>query len=243
MFKRNWKKTLRSPEAVTMAIVVPIVMMVLFGIVIGGVAYVEGFSFISFVVPGIILQCICNSSIATSLLVHNDMTKGIIDRFRSMRIAKSAFIQGHVWLSVIRSVVITIATIGAAFAIGFRPTAGVAEWLAAAGILMLFIIAATWVFVAIGLVSRNAESISGASALVLLFVFLSSAFTPTENLPLVLRVFSQHQPLTPIIDTLRGLLLGMPLGNELWIALAWCIGITILAFVGSVQIYKSKLTK
>jgi len=243
MFKRCMKKTLRSPEAMTMAIVVPFVMMVLFGMVIGGVVEMEGMSYISFVVPGIILQCVCNSAIATSLNVQNDMTKGIIDRFRSMRVAKSAFIQGHVWVSVIRSVAITAATIGAAFAIGFRPTAGLLEWLAAIGILLLVIIAVTWLVMIIGLTAKNAESISGANALVMLFVFMSSAFAPPEGLPLVLRVFAQHQPMTPIIDALRGLLLGVPMTNEIWIALAWCIGIIIVAYIVAVGVYKSKLTK
>jgi len=243
MFKRCLVKTLRSPEAMTMAIVVPFVMMILFGYVFGGVAYIEGFNYINFIVPGIILQCICNSSAATAISVHNDMSKGIIDRFRSMRIAKSAFISGHVWLSVMRSIVITIATFGAAFAVGFRPTAGFAEWMAVAGILILFIIAITWLVVIIGLLSKDAESISGATFLIVIFVFLSSAFAPPETLPTVLRVFAQYQPMTPVIDALRGLLLGTPLNNEIMVALAWCIGLTVAGFALAVHVYKSKLTK
>jgi ABC-2 type transport system permease protein len=171
------------------------------------------------------------------------MTKGIIDRFRSMRIAKSAFISGHVWLSVIRSIVITIATFGAAFVVGFRPTAGIIEWLAVAGILILFIIAMTWLVVIIGLISKDAESIGGAGFLMVIFVFLSSAFAPPETLPTVLRVFAQYQPMTPVIDALRGLLLGTPLNNEIYIALGWCVGITIVGFTLAVHIYKRKLTK
>jgi ABC-2 type transport system permease protein len=243
LFKRCFVKTLRSPEAMTMAIIVPFVMMVLFGFVLGGVAKIEGFSYINFIVPGIILQCICNSSAATSLSVHSDMTKGIIDRFRSMQIAKSAFLSGHVWLSVIRSAVITVATFGAAFAVGFRPTAGLAAWLAVAGILILFITAMTWLVVIIGLISKDAESISGANFLMVIFVFLSSAFAPPETLPTVLRLFAQYQPMTPVIDALRGLLLGTPLNNEIGIALAWCIGLTVVGFLLAVHIYKSKLTK
>ncbi|MCL2717884.1 MAG: ABC transporter permease [Lachnospiraceae bacterium] len=243
MFKRCLIKTSRSPEAVTMAIVVPFIMMVLFGYVFGGIASIEGFNYINFIVPGIILQCICNSSAATSLSVHNDMSKGIIDRFRSIQIAKSAFISGHVWMSVIRSIVITIATFGAAFMIGFRPTAGFAEWLVISGILILFIIAMTWLVVIIGLVSKDAEAISGINFLLVVFVFLSSAFAPPETLPTVLRVFAKHQPMTPVIDALRGLLLGTPLENEIEIALIWCIGLIVFGFVLAVHIYKSKLTK
>lgn len=243
MFKRCFIKTLRSPEAMTMAIIVPFVMMVLFGYVFGGVASIEGFSYINFIVPGIILQCICNSSTATSLSVQNDMSKGIIDRFRSMQIAKSAFISGHVWLSVIRCIVIAAATFGAAFAVGFRPTAGLKEWLAVAGILTLFIIAVTWIVVIIGLVCKDAESVSGAGFLLVIFVFLSSAFAPPDTLPTVLRVFARYQPMTPVIDALRGLMLGTPLGNEVVVAIAWCIGITVVGFVLAVRIYKSKLTR
>ena len=243
MFKRCFIKTLRSPEAMIMAIVVPFVMMVLFGYVFGGVAHIEGVNYIDFIVPGTILQCICNSSIATSLNVHNDMTNGIIDRFRSMQIAKSAFISGHVWLSVIRNITITIASFGAAFIVGFRPTASFTQWLAIAGILTLFIIAITWLVVIIGLISKDAESISGAGFLIVIFVFLSSAFAPTDSLPTVLRIFARYQPMTPVIEALRGLMIGTPLGNEILIALIWCIGLTLIGFISSVNIYKSKLTR
>jgi len=243
MFKRCGVKTLRSPEAMTMAIVVPFVMMVLFGFVFGGIVDIEGFSYINFIVPGILVQCVLSSSTATALGVHSDMTKGLIDRFRSMQIAKSAFISGHVWLSVIRSLVITAATFGAAFVVGFRPTAGFAQWLAIIGIFTLFIIAATWIVVIIGLISKDAESISGAGFLFFIFIFLSSAFAPPETLPTVLRVFAQHQPVTPIIDTLRALMLGLPLGNELIIALAWCVGLIAVASTLAVYIYKKKLTR
>jgi len=243
IFKRCFIKTLRSPEAVIMAIVVPFVMMVLFGYVFGGVANVEGANYLDFIVPGTIIQCICNSAIATSLSVHSDMNEGIIDRFRSMQITKSAFLSGHVWLSVIRNIVITIASFGSAFLIGFRPTGGLTQWLAVTGILILFIIAITWLVVIIGLAAKDAESISGSGFLIVLFVFLSSAFAPIETLPTVLRVFAKYQPMTPIIEALRGLMIGMPLNNEIPIALAWCVGLTIVGFLLSVQIYKKKLTK
>ena len=243
MFKRCFIKTLRSPEAVIMAIVVPFVMMVLFGYVFGGVANVEGANYLDFIVPGTIIQCICNSAIATSLSVHSDMNEGIIDRFRSMQITKSAFLSGHVWLSVIRNIVITIASFGSAFLIGFRPTGGLTQWLAVTGILILFIIAITWLVVIIGLAAKDAESISGSGFLIVLFVFLSSAFAPIETLPTVLRVFAKYQPMTPIIEALRGLMIGMPLNNEIPIALAWCVGLTVVGFLLSVQIYKKKLTK
>jgi len=243
MFRRNLTKTLRSPEAVIMAVVVPVIMMVLFGIIFGGVAEIEGFSYINFIVPGIILQCICNSSTATAISVHNDMTKGLIDRFRSMRISKSAFISGHVWMSVIRSIVITAATIAAAFAIGFRPEAGLIDWLIAIGILLLFIVAVTWIIVIVGLIANDAEAASGASFLLVVFTFASSGFAPVETMPAVLRVFAENQPMTAVIDAVRNLVMGVRDSSEIITALVWCAGITIAAFVLARRIYKSKLTK
>jgi len=243
MFKRNLTKTLRSPEAIAMAVIVPVFMMVMFGFVFGGIADVGDLSYINFIVPGIIIQCVTNASITTAFNIQNDMSKGIIDRFRSMAISKAAFISGHVWVSVIRSMVITSVTIGAAFAIGFRPVAGFTDWLIIAGVLTLFIITITWLVVIIGLIAKDPESISGGSFLMMILVFMSSAFAPPETLPTVLRIFATYQPMTPVIDAVRGLMLGMPDNNTLGIALIWCVAIIALSFAGALHIYKRKLTK
>ena len=243
MFRRNLTKTLRSPESIFMAIIVPVFIMVMFGFVFGGIVDMGDISYINFIVPGIIVQCITNASTATALGIHTDMTTGIIDRFRSMAISKSAVISGHVWVSVLRSILITTVTIGAAVAIGFRPVASFTDWLLIITILILFIIAITWLVVIFGLIASDAEVISGTGFLFTIFVFISSAFSPTETLPTVLRVFARNQPMTPVINALRSLMLGLPLDGELWVAIAWCIGITIVAFTLAVRIYKSKLTR
>jgi len=244
MFKRCLTKNLRSPETVIMALLVPIVMMILFGFVFGGVAGdVDGFSYINFIVPGIILQCICNASGATGLGVHNDMSKGIFDRFRSMQIAKSAFLNGHAWMSVFRNIIITVVIIGAGFAVGFRPNAGFTDWLLAIAIWVLFIIAITWIVVIFGLIVKDGEAISGLGFLLTILTFVSSGFAPPETLPTALRIFAEHQPMTHVIDATRALLLGLPVGNSLWLALAWSGGIAVAAFVIAVQIYKGKLTQ
>jgi len=243
MFKRSLTKTLRSPEAMAMAVLVPIVLMVLFGYVFGGIVDLGEINYINFIVPGIIVQCVTNASATTALSIHNDMSTGIIDRFRSMAIAKSAVISGHVWVSVIRSIVIAAVTIGVAVAIGFRPQAGFVDWLIIAGILTLFIIAMTWVVVIFGLIASDAESISGTGFLLTILVFLSSAFAPTESLPTALRIFAENQPMTPVINALRGLMLGLPMDGEILAAVAWCAGITVAAFVLAVRIYKGKLTR
>lgn len=243
MFRRCLTKTLRSPEAIAMAVIVPIVMMLLFGYIFGGIVDLGDVNYINFIVPGIIVQCIANASTATALGLHSDMSTGIIDRFRSMAIAKSAFISGHVWVSVLRSIVITTITIGAAVVIGFRPEARFADWLVIAGLLTLFIIAITWVVVIFGLIAKDAESISGQGFLLTIMVFLSSAFAPTESLPMVLRVFAENQPMTHVINAARNLMLGVPMNGELLMAVVWCLGITIGAFALAVHIYKSKLTR
>ncbi|MCL2564099.1 MAG: ABC transporter permease [Oscillospiraceae bacterium] len=243
MFKRCLTKALRSPEAIFMATLVPIVMMLLFGYVFGGIASVGNYSYINFIVPGIIIQCVTNASSATALGIHSDMTTGIIDRFRSMAISKTAVISGHVWVSVIRSMIITAITIGAAFAVGFRPSAGLTDWLMIAGILTLFIIAVTWIAVIFGLIAKDAESISGTMFLLVILTFLSSGFTPTDTLPTVLRVFAENQPMTPIINTLRGLMLGVPSGNALPLALAWSGGIIVVAYLIATGLYRRKMSR
>jgi len=243
MFKRCLTKTLRSPEAVVMALIVPMVMMVMFGYVFGGVVDLGEVNYINFIVPGIIVQCVINAANTTAFGIQSDMTSGIIDRFRSMAISKSAVISGHVWVSVIRSIVITAATIGIAFVMGFRPVAGFVDWLLIVGILVLFIIAVTWLVVIFGLVSTDPEALNGISFLLLVFVFISSAFAPTETLPRALQVFAENQPITPVVNALRSLMLGFPTNGEVLTAILWCVGIAVGSFVLAVQIYKAKLTK
>jgi len=244
MFRRNMIKTLRSPEAIVMALIVPIVMMVMFGQIFGGIANVGyDISFMNFVVPGIIVMCINISAQSSSYAVNQDMSTGIIDRFRSMAIAKSAFISGHVWVSVLRSIAVVMATFGVAFAMGFRTSMSFTDWLITVGILMLFIFALTWLTVIIGLVAKDAESLSGTGFLLQVFVFLSSAFAPTDTMPTVLRVFAAHQPVSRVIYAIRGLVLGMPCNTDILVAVIWCTGIMIVGMAAAIAIYRSKLTK
>jgi ABC-2 type transport system permease protein len=243
MFRRCLTKAMRSPESMTMALVVPIVMLVLFGYVFGGIVDLGEINYLNFIVPGIIVQCIMSGSQYTALGLQADMHTGIIDRFRSMAIAKSAVISGHVWVSVLRSIIVTAVIIGASFLMGFRPEASATDWLLAIVLLVVFIIAITWLMVIVGIISNDAESASGAGFLFTIFVFISSAFSPTENLPTVLRIFAENQPLTHVINALRNLMLGFPMDGEFLTAMLWCAGITVVGFIVSVQIYKAKLTR
>ena len=243
MFRRSFTKMLRSPETMIMATLVPVAMMTLFGFVFGGITDLGDINYLDFIVPALILQCVANASSTTGMGVYQDLSTGIIDRFRTMPIAKSAFLAGHVAVSLIRNAIIAAVTVGAGLAIGFRPSAGPVEWLIVTGILLLFILAITWIVVIFGLMVKDAEALSGISFLLTMFTFLSSGFAPTDTLPTALRIFAEHQPMTPIIDSLRALMLGFPLGNEIWIALAWCVGMIIGAFIIALRIYKKKLTQ
>jgi len=224
-----------------MAFVTPFFLMFLFGAVFGNIADVGDFSYINFIVPGIILQSVGQSSQFSAISVTNDMAKGMVDRFRSMPISKAAVLIAHILASVVKNIITAAVIIGTAFLIGFRPTAGAAGWLVAIGVLLLAIITLSVISVLVGLVARTPESSSGIMFPLFILPFVSSGFAPTEVLPGWLRWFATHQPMSPIIDSTRGLLFDIPVGNSLWLAVAWCVGIAAVAFITAVRVFKGKL--
>jgi len=188
------------------------------------------------------LQTVSNGVSSTAVGVNNDMSKGIIDRFRSMPIARSAVLTGHVMASVVRNLITTIIIIGVAVAMGFRPQAGFVDWLIITGVLILFMLAITWLGVVGGLVAKTPESTTSILFLLFLLPFLSTGFVPAEALSGGLRWFVANQPMTHIIDTMRALMLGAPVdGNAMALALIWSVGFIIVSFIAAVQIYKRKL--
>ena len=241
MFMRCMRASLRNPETFVTAIMVPAIVMWLFGVVFGNIMDVGNYSAIDFIVPGIILQTVGQGSIATAVSINNDIKKGVVDRFRSMPIAKSAVLTGHVLASVMRMIITTAVAIGVAVAIGFRPQAGILDWLAIAGILVLYMLVVAWISVICGVVAKTPESAGTMPVLLFILPYVSSGFVPIESLSGGLRFFAANQPMTPIIDSLRGLMLNVPLGNALPLALAWCVGIVAVAFVIAVQVYNRKL--
>jgi len=242
MFKRCMITTLRNPDAIGMAIIAPAFLMWLFGAVFSNVMDVGDYNYINFIVPGIILQAFGQATVAVTVTVNNDMSKGIIDRFRSMPIAKSAVLMGHVLASVVRNVITAAIIIGVAFAVGFRPQASFVDWLVIAGVLILFVIAITWIAVICGLVAKSPESAGSMLFPLFILPFLSSGFAPTETMSSGVRWFAENQPMSPIIDSVRNLTQGVPAGDALPIALLWGAGITIVASIIAVQIYKRKLS-
>jgi ABC-2 type transport system permease protein len=217
--------------------------MFLFGTVFGNIADIgNDFNYIDFIIPGIILQSVAQASIYSAMNVTTDMTKGIVDRFRSMPISKSAVLIGHTGAGVVRNAVTAAVIIGTAFILGFRPQGGFANWLMVIGFLILIIIALALIAVLCGLISKTTEGSSGLMFPLFILPFLSSGFAPTETMPAGIRWFAEIQPMTPIINTVRALMLDMPTDNSFWIALAWCAGIIIVAFIAAVQVYKRKLS-
>ena len=214
---------IRTPDALIMATVFPIIMMFLFTYVFGG-AFDAGGNYVQYVVPGIILLCAGFGAASVAVDVAQDMTTGIIDRFRTMPLRAGAVLTGHVVASLARNLVATAVVIGVALLVGFRPTASLAEWIAAAGMIVLYILAITYLFAAIGLAAGSPEAASGYGFILLFLPYLSSAFVPVDTMPSWLQWVAQNQPITPIIETLRGLLMGTHLGTEP----LWAVGWTVL---------------
>ena len=226
MIARCVRLSRRNLDAVLTSLMLPILLMLLFVYLFGG-AIATGTSYVSYVVPGVLLLCTGFGAASTAVTVCQDMTGGIVDRFRSLDVPAPAFLAGHVVASLVRNAVSTILVLGVAFLIGFRPHAGPAAWLAAAGILLSFILAISWLAAAAGLLTRSAEAANGVTFLVMFLPYPSSTFVPIHTMPAWLQGFATNQPITPVVETLRGLLLGTPAGARPWHALAWSGGIML----------------
>ena len=242
MIRRSLRHTVRTPDALLMAAVLPVLLMLLFVYVFGG-AIETGTEYVDYVVPGIILLCTGYGAASTAVAVAADLAEGIIDRFRSLPILSSAVLTGHVVASLARNAFSTARVVGVAVLSGFRPTAGPLEWLAVAGVLLLFVLAMSWLAVALGLLARSVEGASGFTFFVLFLPYLSSAFVPTGTMPGVLRAIADHQPVTPIIETLRGLLLGTPIGSSGWLAVVWCGGLLVVSYALSSALFRRRTAR
>ena len=220
--RRSITHSLRDTEALLMAVILPTMLMLLFTYVFGGALDPSG-GYVDYVVPGIILLCAGFGASSTAMYVARDMTTGIIDRFRTMPLRAGAVLTGHVVASVLRNLFATAVVIGVALLVGFRPTATPLEWVAAIALIALYILAITYLFAAIGLAASSPESASAYGFILLFLPYLSSAFVPVETLPDWLSWFAEHQPITPIIETIRSLLMGTPMGDSAWWAVGWCV--------------------
>ncbi|MEO3826566.1 ABC transporter permease [Actinomadura sp. B10D3] len=235
MVRRQLKRLLRYPSLTVQLVVTPVILLLLFVYVLGGTLG-SGLgggrgTYVNYVVPGILLMAAATAATGTAVMVATDMTEGIIARFRTMRISRASVLTGHVVGSVIQQLLGMAVLIGIAFAIGFDPNATPIEWLAAIGLLALFVVAITWLSVALGLKSPTPEAASNAPMPLIVLPFLGSGFVPTDSMPTALRWFADYQPFTPIMETVRGLLLGTPIGDDAAIAVAWCAGIAAASYL------------
>ena len=246
MLRRNLKHQLRYPSVTLMLVGIPIVFLLLIVYVFGG-ALGSGLghgpdgggraAYISYVVPGVIVLSIACVVQATAISVAMDMTTGIIARFRTMAISRASVLTGHVLGTQIQTVFTLALVIGVAFAIGFRPHAGPLPWLAAIGLLILTSYALTWLSVALGLVAKTVESASNLPMFLTLLPFLGSGFVPTASMPVGLRWFAEYQPFTPVTETVRGLLVGGPVGGHALVSAAWAVGIALVSYVWAKRLY------
>lgn len=226
--RRSLTLSLRNIESLMMSIILPVMLMLLFTYVFGG-AIDPGGDYANYVVPGIILLCAGYGAATTAVDVSTDMTNGIIDRFRTMPIRSLSVVTGHVAASLARNLVATGVVIGVALLVGFRPNGSFLEWLAALGVIVMFILTLTWLYAAIGLVAGSPSAASGYGFILLFLPYLSSAFVPVNTMPHWLQGAANHQPITPLIETIRGLLLGSPIGDNAWIGAVWCAGLILIA--------------
>ncbi len=240
MLGRSMRHILRSMDTIFTVCITPIAMMLLFVYVFGGAIQTGTDNYVNYLLPGILLIAIASGISYTAYRLFLDKQRGIIERFHSMPIARSSVLWGHVLTSVVSNVISVVVIILVSLIMGFRSSAGVLSWLAVAGILVLFTLALTWVAAIAGLSATSVEGASVFSYPLIFLPFISSAFVPTDTMPSVVRAFAENQPVTSIVETIRALLSSQPVGNDIWVALAWCLGILIVAYLFAVRAYKRK---
>ena len=239
MLRRNFKHTLRNPVTVFNAVLLPIVIMLMFVYMLGN-AFSVGVKYIDYATPGMILLAVAYGLGATATEVNDDMTKGIINRFRVMDVSRGAVLTGHVIVTMLRSLISIAAILGVAFALGFRPSAGSLDWLAVIGIIVAACFATSWLTVALGLAAKTPQSAGLATVPLIMLPFFSSAIVPAEKMGPGIRQFAEYQPFTPIIETLRGLINGAPSTGTAIAAVAWCAGIALVGYLWASSTFQKR---
>ncbi|MBB2959386.1 ABC transporter permease [Pseudoclavibacter helvolus] len=239
---RSLRHVLRSPDTIVTTAVMPIAFMLMFVYVFGGAIDIGAGAYVDYLLPGILLITVASGVAYTAYRLFLDLKGGIFERFQSMPIARSSALWAHVPTSLVANLVSVAVVVGVALIMGFRSGAGVLEWLAVAGILVLFTLALTWIAVLAGLSAKTVEGASAFSYPLIFLPFVSSAFVPTETMPGPVRWFAENQPVTSIVNSIRQLLEGKQVSGDLWVALAWCVGILLAAYVAATVIYKRKIS-
>ncbi len=238
---RSLRHISRSPDTIITTVIVPIAFMLLFVYVFGGAIRSGSHSYVSYVLPGILLMTVASGISYTAFRLFMDMQSGIFERFHSMPIARSSVLWGHVLTSLVATLISLLVVVAVALLMGFRSGAGAPAWLAIAGILTLFTLALTWLAVIPGLCAKSVDGASAFAYPLIFLPFISSAFVPTTTMPGPVRAFAENQPVTSIVNTIRDLLTQSPVGTDIWIALAWCVGILSVAYALSMRIYRRRI--
>jgi ABC-2 type transport system permease protein len=241
MLGRSMRHIFRSMDTIITVTITPIAMMLLFVYVFGGAIQTGTGNYVNYLLPGILLIAIASGISYTAYRLFLDMQRGIFERFHSMPIAHSTILWGHVLTSLVSNAISVVIIILVALIMGFRSPAGVLSWIAVAGILVLFTLALTWIAVIAGLSAKSVDGASAFSYPIIFLPFISSAFVPTESMRPVVRAFAENQPVTSIVETIRALLSNQPVGNDIWVALAWCLGITLVAYLFAMRAYKKRV--
>ncbi|GAA2727137.1 ABC transporter permease [Cellulomonas aerilata] len=238
---RSLRHIARSPDTIITTVVMPIAFMLLFVYVLGGAIETGTDSYVTYLLPGILLITVASGISYTAYRLFLDTTSGIFERFHAMPIARSSVLWAHVLTSLVANLISLVVVVGVALLMGFRSGAGVSGWLAVTGILALFTVALTWIAVIPGLTATSVDGASVFSYPLILLPFISSAFVPTATMPGPVRWFAEHQPVTAIVDAIRDLLTGQPVGTGIWTALAWCVGILVVAYVLADLAYRRRI--
>ncbi len=238
---RSLKHVTRSADTIITTAIIPVALMLLFVYVFGGAIKSGSSSYVTYLLPGILLITIASGISYTAFRLFTDMQSGIFERFQSLPIARSGVMWAHVLTSLIANLISLVIVLGVALLMGFRSGAGVGAWGAVAGILILSTLALTWVAVIPGLTAKTVTGASAFSYPLIFLPFISSAFVPTATMPGPVRWFAEHQPVTSIVNSIRELFSGQPVGSDIWVALAWCVGILVVAYVFAMVIYRRKI--
>ena len=241
MLGRSMRHIFRSMDTIIKVALMPILFMLLFVYVFGGAIQSGTDNYVNYLLPGIFLIAIASGIAYTAYRLFLDVQKGIFERFHSMPIAHSAVLWGHVLTSLVSNAISLVVIVLVALLMGFRSPAGILSWLAVIGILALFTLALTWIAAIAGLSAKTIDGASAFSFPLLFLPFISSAFVPTGTMPPAVRVFAENQPVTSIVDAIRALLSNQPVGNDIWIAIAWCVGIIAVAYVFAMRAYRRRV--
>jgi ABC-2 type transport system permease protein len=238
---RSLRHILRSPDTIITTVITPIAMMLLFVYVFGGAINSGSDSYVAYLLPGILLITIASGVSYTAFRLFGDVNSGIFGRFQSLPIARSSVLWAHVLTSIVANLISLVVVLLVALVIGFRSPAGAPVWLAVAGILILFTLALTWLAVIPGLTASSPDGASAFAYPLIFLPFISSAFVPTATMPDIVRAFAENQPVTSIVNAIRNLFAQQPVGTEIWIALAWCLGILLVAYALAMRTYRRKI--